>query len=159
MKLEQTSQWNSGKIKSVACPLISEVSESHTECFTWICSYLDCSNWRHRTDRESGYSSKTRDDASSELTVCGGSLTRSFKPTCRMIISGAISFTTLRSYSWNVAIVLPPIPWKITSTFLFKLPRHSFCLLFCTNAWSRCTKECPIINTRCLAMKKQHSTH
>lgn len=128
MKLEQTSQWNvlSRKIKPVARPLISEVSESHAECFTWICSYLDCSNWRHRTHRDSGYSSKTRDDTSSELTVCGGSLTRSFEPTCRMIISGAISFTTLRSYSWNVAIVLPPIPWKITSAFLFKQTTETF---------------------------------
>ena len=35
---------------------------------------------------------------SSESTVFGGSLTRSFEPCSRIIISGAISSTTFRSY-------------------------------------------------------------
>ena len=63
MKLQQTSQWNvlSGKIKPGARPLISELSESHPECYALIFSYLDYSNGCHWTDKDSG----SRDDTSS----------------------------------------------------------------------------------------------
>ena len=42
---------------------------------------------------------------------------------------------------------------KIKSAIPLRLWKVCMCLFFCTNALRRWTKECPIINTRCLAMR------
>ena len=80
------------------------------------------------------------------------SLTRSLDPNSKRMILSAICCTTSKSNFRNFSIVRLPTPWKWKSAISQRLVNACMCHFFCTNAAIRWTKECPIINTRCLAI-------
>ena len=91
------------------------------------------------------YSSRTK-LSTSEPTVCGESYTRSLKPSSKIITSGTSWRTTLKSNLRNFAIVRSP-----NICYTTKTAKSLHVPLFLHKRWWR--KECPIINTRCLAMR------